>query len=278
MIQDIRATPLSSGNFNFVREFVAREAAIILDDGKEYLVVTRLAGMAIRNGCASVNDLVDQVRMGHNDTAAMRSSIVDALTTNETLFFRDLNPFDALRDHVIPAFCKDKPGQPFTLWSAAASTGQEAYSISMLLSEHFPDLSSRILGTDISPTVITRAREGLYQQIEVNRGLPAKLLVKYFTRSSEGWQIKPEISRRVEFSVFNLLHSWAHLPRCHVVMLRNVMIYFDIPTRRRILEQVKNVLAPGGYLVLGGAETPVLVDSAYVPVPVGKATFYRLAS
>jgi chemotaxis protein methyltransferase CheR len=278
MIQDIRATPLSSGNFNFVREFVAREAAIILDDGKEYLVVTRLAGMAIRNGCASVNDLVDQVRMGHNDTAAMRSSIVDALTTNETLFFRDLNPFDALRDHVIPAFRKDKPGQPFTLWSAAASTGQEAYSISMLLSEHFPDLSSRILGTDISPTVITRAREGLYQQIEVNRGLPAKLLVKYFTRSSEGWQIKPEISRRVEFSVFNLLHSWAHLPRCHVVMLRNVMIYFDIPTRRRILEQVKNVLAPGGYLVLGGAETPVLVDSAYVPVPVGKATFYRLAS
>jgi chemotaxis protein methyltransferase CheR len=278
MIQDIQATPLSSGNFNFVREFVAREAAIILDDGKEYLVETRLASMAIRNGCASVNDLVDQVRLGRNDTAALRSSIVDALTTNETLFFRDLNPFDALRDHVIPAFRKDKPGQPFTLWSAAASTGQEAYSISMLLSEHFPDLSSRILGTDISPTVIARAREGLYQQIEVNRGLPAKLLVKYFTRSSEGWQIKPEISRRVDFSVLNLLHSWTHLPRCHVVMLRNVMIYFDIPTRRRILEQVKNVLAPGGYLVLGGAETPVLVDSAYVPVPVGKATFYRLAS
>jgi chemotaxis protein methyltransferase CheR len=276
MIQDIQATPLSRGNFDFVREFVAREAAIIIDDGKEYLVETRLAGLATRNGCASVNALVDQVRVGGSDSAALRSSIIDALTTNETLFFRDLNPFDALRDHVIPAFRKEKPGQPFTLWSAAASTGQEAYSISMLLSEHFPDLSSRILGTDISPTVIARAREGLYQQIEVNRGLPAKLLVKYFTRSTEGWRLNPEIRRRVEFNVLNLLHSWSHLPRCHVVMLRNVMIYFDIPTRRRILQQVKNVLAPGGYLVLGGAETPVLIDPSYTPVVVGKATFYRV--
>jgi chemotaxis protein methyltransferase CheR len=278
MIEEIQLTPLSTGNFNFVREFVAREAAIIIDIGKEYLVETRLSGLAARNGCASVNALVDQVRVAGGDAASLRSAIIDALTTNETLFFRDLNPFDTLRDHVIPEFRKKNPLLPLTIWSAAASTGQEAYSISMLLSEHFPDLTSKIVGTDISPTVIARARQGVYQQLEVNRGLPAKLLVKYFTRSTEGWQIAEHIRRRVEFSVLNLLHPWHHLPRCHVVMLRNVMIYFDVPTRRRILEQVKTVLAPGGYLVMGGAETPVMIDTAYKPVTLGKATFYQLSA
>jgi chemotaxis protein methyltransferase CheR len=277
MIAEIQLTPLSTGNFNFVREFVAREAAIIIEVGKEYLVETRLSGLAARNGCASVNALIDQVRIAGNDAGALRSAIIDALTTNETLFFRYLNPFDTLRDHVIPEFRKKQPGQPLTVWSAAASTGQEAYSISMLLAEHFPDLAHKIVGTDISPTVIARARQGVYQQLEVNRGLPAKLLVKYFTRSPEGWQIADQIRRRVDFSVLNLLHPWQHLPRCHVVMLRNVMIYFDVPTRRRILEQVKTVLAPGGYLVMGGAETPVMIDSSYKPVTMGKATFYQLS-
>lgn len=277
MIAEIQLTPLSTGNFNFVREFVAREAAIIIEIGKEYLVETRLSCLAARNGCASVNALVDQVRAAGSEAGVLRSAIIYALTTNETLFFRDLNPFDTLRDHVIPEFRRNTPGQPLTIWSAAASTGQEAYSISMLLSEHFPDLAAKIVGTDISPIVIARAQQGIYQQLEVNRGLPAKLLVKYFTHGTEGWQIAEHIRRRVEFSVLNLLHSWNHLPRCHVVMLRNVMIYFDVPTRRRILEQVKTVLAPGGYLVMGGAETPVLIDTDYKPVTLGKATFYQLS-
>lgn len=276
MIAEVQATPLSIPNFDFVREFVAREAAIVIDKGKEYLVETRLANLAARNGCASVNALVDLIRASRDGAAPLRSSVVDALTTNETLFFRDLNPFDALRDHVIPEFQARCPGQQFTLWSAAASTGQEAYSIAMLLAEHFPAQSARIFGTDLSPSVIERAKAGLYQQVEVNRGLPAKLLFKHFKQTPEGWRIDDALRRRVQFSVLNLLHSWAHLPRCHVVMLRNVMIYFDIPTRRKILHQVKSVLLPGGYLVLGGAETPVLVDKSYVPVQVGKATFYRV--
>ncbi len=212
MIADVQAVPLSVPNFDFVREFVAREAAIVIDKGKEYLVETRLANLAARNDCASVNALVDLIRASRDGAAALRSSVVDALTTNETLFFRDLNPFDALREHVIPEFQAKCPGQQFTIWSAAASTGQEAYSIAMLLADHFPAQSARIFGTDLSPSVIERAKAGLYQQVEVNRGLPAKLLFKHFKQTPEGWRIDDALRRRVQFSVLNLLHSWAHLP------------------------------------------------------------------
>lgn len=274
----VTPTPLSARNFEFVRELLAREAAIVLESGKEYLVETRLAGLATRNDCASVDALIDLVRVSGREASDLVARIVDALTTNETLFFRDLNPFDALREHVVPAFRQANPGRPFTLWSAASSSGQEAYSVAMLLAEHFPGMATRLVGTDISPTMVERARSGVYQQLEVNRGLPAKLLVKYFRRTVEGWVIDEALRRRVEFSVLNLTHAWTTVPTCQVVMLRNVMIYFDIDTRRRILRRVRSVLAPGGYLVLGGAETPVMVDPGWVAVPLGKATFYQVRS
>jgi len=275
MIEELQIRPLSPGNFDYVRELAVREASIVIEKGKEYLVETRLASIATRNRCASVDALVDQLRA--TNTPSLVGEIIDALTTNETLFFRDLNPFDALRDQVIPKFIADHPGKPLAIWSAASSTGQEPYSIAMLLAEHFPSLQSRILATDLSPTVIRRARAGLYQQIEVNRGLPAKLLVKYFRQSDGAWQLDAQIRRRVEFSELNLARPWpASLPICHLVFIRNVMIYFDVETRRQILRQVRSVLAPGGYLILGGAETTVMIDPAFTPVPVGRATFYRL--
>ena len=268
-------TPLSARNFGFVRELLAREAAIVLEPGKEYLVETRLAGLATRHECASVDALVDLARLAGREEPGLTGRIVDALTTNETLFFRDLNPFDALREHVVPRFRDVGADRPFTLWSAAASSGQEAYSVAMLLAEHFPGLPARLVGTDISPTMVERARSGVYQQLEVNRGLPARLLAKYFRSTPEGWVIDEALRRRVEFSVLNLLHPWATVPVCQVVMLRNVMIYFDEETRRRILRRVRGVLAPGGYLVLGGAETPVMLDPGWVPVTLGRATFYQ---
>ncbi len=276
MIEALDTTPLTHENFGFVRDLVHREAAIVLDAGKEYLVETRLAAVATRNRFASVNALVDHLRFSHGGAHGLHHDAVEALTTNEPLFFRDLNPFDALRQHVIPEFKSANPGGTLTVWSAACSTGQEAYSIAMLLAEHFPDVNARLFGTDLSPAVVTRARAGLYQQIEVNRGLPAKFLVKYFRQSFAGWQISDDLRKRVEFRTMNLVKPWPVLPRAHVIMLRNVMIYFDLETRRRILREVKSVLAPGGYLVLGGAETTLNVDPAFVPVPLGRATFFRL--
>lgn len=276
MSATLDSSPLTATNFGFVRDLVHREAAIVLDPGKEYLVETRLAAVATRNRFASVNALVDHLRFSVGVAPGLQHEIVEALTTNETLFFRDLNPFDALRERVIPEFRTANPRGVLNIWSAACSTGQEAYSIAMLLAEHFPDVNARLLGTDLSPAVVARARDGVYQQIEVNRGLPARLLVKHFRQIETGWQISDEIRRRVEFRTMNLVKPWPVLPRAHLIMLRNVMIYFDLETRRRILREVRSVLAPGGYLVLGGAETTLNVDPAFVPVTIGRATFFQL--
>lgn len=276
MSETLDSSPLTATNFGFVRDLVHREAAIVLDPGKEYLVETRLASVATRNRFASVNALVDHLRFTAGAGPGLQHEIVEALTTNETLFFRDLNPFEALRERVIPEFRTANPRGVLNVWSAACSTGQEAYSIAMLLAEHFPDVNARLLGTDLSPAVVARARDGIYQQIEVNRGLPARLLVKHFRQTDTGWQISDEIRRRVEFRTMNLIKPWPVLPRAHLIMLRNVMIYFDLETRRRILREVRSVLAPGGYLVLGGAETTLNVDPAFVPVTIGRATFFQL--
>ena len=276
MITPPAADAITPQNFHFMQEVLRQDAAIVIEAGKEYLVESRLNTLAARYRFSGVNQLVDTLRLAPGTSPRLRLDSVDALTTNETYFFRDLDPFDALRDHLIPQYRQQHPGQPLHIWSAASSTGQEAYSISMLVSEHFPDLPVTILGTDLSPSVVTRARSGVFGQIEVNRGLPARLLVKYFQSQGGQWTIHPSIRARTEFREMNLATTWPYLPRAHVVFLRNVMIYFDVPTRQRILQQVKSVLAPGGYLVLGGAETTVTLDLDFKPVTLGKATFYQL--
>ncbi|MGC4073101.1 MAG: protein-glutamate O-methyltransferase CheR [Nibricoccus sp.] len=267
--------PLATENFLYVRELLAREAAIVIENGKEYLVETRLSTLAGRRQFASANALVSQLRATATSLTPLHRDAIDALTTNETLFFRDTSPFDALRDHIIPQFRLNNPGRPFTLWSAASSTGQEAYSVAMLLAEHFPGLPATLLGTDLCTTVVARARTGFYQQPEITRGLAPELLAKYFRPAQDGWQLNDDIRRRVDFKELNLAKPWPALPRFHVVMLRNVMIYFDLETRRRILNQVKQVLEPGGLLSLGGAETTLNIDSSFEPVTLGRATFYR---
>jgi len=268
--------PLAAENFLYIRELLAREAAIIIEKGKEYLVENRLDTVACRRGFTGANALIGKLRATASPfLTPLHHEAIDALTTNETLFFRDISPFDALRDHVIPAFREKNPGKPFTLWSAASSTGQEAYSVAITFAENFPGLPLTLLGTDLSPTMVERARAGLYQENEVGRGLSPEMLARYFRKQGESWQLADEIRRRAEFKVLNLAKPWPALPRFHVVMLRNVMIYFDLETRRRILNQVKQVLEPGGYLVLGGAETTLNLDASFEPVAVGRTTFYR---
>jgi chemotaxis protein methyltransferase CheR len=200
------------------------------------------------------------------------------MTTNETSFFRDQHPFAALKEEILPRLRAARAVGPVRIWSAACSTGQEAYSIAMLVREHFPDLLGRglqIFGTDLSSAMVSRAKAGLFNQIEVNRGLPAPLLVKYFERQGVNWQIKETLRAMFDCKVMNLIDPWPSMPRYDVIFLRNVLIYFDVPAKQAILARVRQVLAPDGYLFLGGAETTLRVDESYQRVQTGKAVYYR---
>ena len=269
--------PLTRENFDFMRELLYQETAIALADGKEYLVETRLTSIATRHGYGSVNELVAHFRTRPAATPGTPLfEAYDALTTNETLFFRDINPFNSLRDHIIPEIAAQNPGRPISIWSAACSTGQEAYSVAMLFAEHFPDIAFRILGTDISNAVLKKAEAGTYHQHEVNRGLPAKLLIKHFRQQAGLWQLNADIRSRVKFSHLNLARKWATLPRFDIILMRNVLIYFDTATRRAILEQVRSHLLPKGYVSLGGSESTMNIDDKLKPTVVDKSTFYRV--
>ncbi len=268
---------MNEENFKFICDLVLREAAIVLGAGKEYLVEARLGGVASRHRFPSLNALIDHLRFAPN-TLPLQREIVDALTTNETLFFRDFHPFEALKKEVLPSLLARHTTGKIMIWSAACSSGQEPYSLAMLLNEAFPSQADRfqIMATDISTSILRRARSGLYQQLEVNRGLPAPYLVKYFTQTPEGWQINEQIRRSVDFREINLSRPFVGMPKFHFVLIRNVMIYFDIPVRRQILKQVRELLVPGGYLLLGGAETTLMVDDGFTPVNIGRSTFYQV--
>jgi len=264
---------LSPADYDFVRLLAARESALALGDQKGYLVEARLAPIAEREGCASVTELVSRLRSG---ATGLRADVVESLTTNETSFFRDVHPFDVLRDVLVPAAIEAR-GRA-SIWSAAASTGQEAYSVAMIAATHFPTEPVSILATDLSREVLARAAVGEFSQLEVNRGLPAAMLVRHFERAGARWRIREDIRRRVSFQELNLSRRWPALPRMDVVLLRNVLIYFDAPAKRAALAQVARILAPGGALFLGGAETTYGLDEGWRPVHSGRTVFYQPTS
>jgi chemotaxis protein methyltransferase CheR len=270
--------PLSPGDFQYVSQLVRQRSAIVLEPEKSYLLEARLSPLARAEGHASLEAMIAQLRTQQNN--GLHRKVVEAMTTNETSFYRDLHPFDALRTTVIPEVLKRRAGQrELTIWCAASSSGQEPYTIAMTLREHFPELASwtvRILGTDISSEMVRRSREGKYGQLEVNRGLPAPLLLKHFEKRGVEWQVKPELQRWCEFRELNLIEPWGPLPRMDIVFLRNVLIYFDVATKRSILDNVQKVLQPWGYLFLGGAETVINLGDGFERVPVERAGCYRL--
>jgi chemotaxis protein methyltransferase CheR len=261
---------------SFVRDLVYRRSAIVVEPGKEYLVESRLAPLAREQGFASIDAMIDHLRARPaND---LQAKVVEAMTTNETSFFRDQHPFEGLKNTILPALQRARSGsKTLRIWSAACSAGQEPYSIAMLLRDQFPELASwdvRILATDLSAAMVARASAGRYSQVEVNRGLPATTLVKHFERCGTEWQIKPEVRRLVQCRQLNLLDPWP-VGRHDVVFLRNVLIYFDVPTKQAILSRMRGVLAPDGYLFLGGAETTLKVDETFERIQIDRAVFYR---
>jgi chemotaxis protein methyltransferase CheR len=228
-----------------------------------------------------LEDLISRLR-SETRIGGLHNQAVDALTTNETSFFRDFHPFEALRKEILPRLIQLRGGvKQLSIWSAACSTGQEPYSLAMLIREHFPEIRDwklSIIATDLSPTVLKVATEGAYSQLEVNRGLPAAYLVKYFTKEGDRWLIRPELKRDVEFRGMNLIQPWPIFPPLDLVFIRNVMIYFDVETKKTILRRIRNCLLPHGYLSLGTSETTINIDPEFRPVSVGRSVVYELAT
>ncbi|MCQ8277831.1 protein-glutamate O-methyltransferase CheR [Acetobacteraceae bacterium KSS8] len=261
--------------FEAIAAIVKARSGLALGPDKEYLVEARLGPIVRRRGLASLSALADRLRTD----SALEQEVVEAMTTNETLFFRDGKPFDHLRDVVLPRLTATRPkGAKLRIWSAAASTGQEAYSMAILVCEMGAALTGRsveIVGTDIARDALSRATEGLYSQFEVQRGLPARLLVKYFTKEDQGWRINRPLRDMVQFRSWNLLGDLAALGRFDVIFCRNVLIYFDQPTKARTLQAMSRLLADDGTLYLGGAETLLGIDCDLCSLPGAPGTFTR---
>ncbi|MEO5337079.1 MAG: protein-glutamate O-methyltransferase CheR [Magnetospirillum sp. WYHS-4] len=243
--------------FEFVTKLLKDRSGLVLSVDKAYLIESRLAPIAKKYGHATTDYLIDRLRDGRDE--ALAHEITDAMTTNETFFFRDGKPFDFFRQTLIPALADSRSQtRSLRVWCAAASTGQEPYTLAMILREELkrlPDWKLEIVATDISTESLARARMGRYSQFEVQRGLPIQLLVKYFKKQDEMWEISPEVRSMVDFRSFNLLMPFASLGRFDVVFCRNVLIYFDIPTKTDILNRMSRQMADDAHLFLGGAET-----------------------
>lgn len=252
-------------DFDFIAGLVKKRSGLVLTKDKVYLVESRLAPVARRHGLAAVDDLARKVRA--NPPESLLREITEAMTTNESFFFRDKIPFELFREIILPNLLRDRQTtRTIRIWCAAASTGQEPYSLAMILRDQAAKLKGwrvEILATDISNEVIERARRGLYSQFEVQRGLPIQLLVKNFKKNDDHWEIDPALRSMVQFKNFNLLEDYRGLGGFDVVYCRNVLIYFDQPSKKDVLERVARQMPADGYLVLGAAETVIGVTDSF---------------
>jgi chemotaxis protein methyltransferase CheR len=268
---------LSQDNYAFIERYIHRETGIALGADKRYLLESRLAPVLAEEHLRSLNALCDRLRLGAPEP--LRRRIAECMTTHETLFFRDPGVFEALRSEILPQLAKARQTTKILrIWSAACSSGQEAYSVAMLLLEAgYGSWQLDILGTDISSRILSRAREGRYLQIEVSRGLPAELLGRYFRRVGADWQVSDDLKRFVRFAPFDLRQNMSALGPFDIVLCRNVMIYFDLPTRKKIFAQLHATMAPGAYLLLGSSETTFNLDQAFIRRPCGNSVVYQNA-
>jgi chemotaxis protein methyltransferase CheR len=266
---------LQTENYEFLRNYIHRESGILLDNDKQYLLEARLLPIVQQSQLASLDALCTALR-SHGEPQ-FRKKIVEAMTTHETLFFRDVAPFDALKNEILPPLIDlRKSTRKLSFWSAAASSGQEAYSLAMMLLEMgLGSWNLQILGTDLSEPILARAREGRYMQIEVNRGLPVNYMVKYFDRLGLDWKIKDQIRGMVGYEHFDLRQSMRTKGPFDVIFCRNVLIYFDTDTKKKILGELRAALFPGGHLILGGSESTLNLDNEFRRVPMGRTVFYQ---
>jgi chemotaxis protein methyltransferase CheR len=266
---------MTPDDFDWLRKLVKHRSGIVLTAEKQYLLESRLLPLARREGMGALADLVARLKMPGNESLAF--SVIEAMTTNETFFFRDKVPFEHLKDTVLPGLIAARAREKrIRIWCAAAASGQEPYSIAMLLKGMAAQLRGYrvdLLATDLSHEMIERAKRGIYSQFEVQRGLPIHLLVRYFSQSGEQWQIAPELRDMVQFRTLNLLQDFMPLGTFDVVLCRNVLIYFDLPTKTAVLERLARQMASDAYLILGAAETVVGVSNVFKPLPDRRGLF-----
>lgn len=264
-------------DYSYLRQLVFEQSQNVLDPSRDYLFETRLAKLLRNQGLTHMEELIQLLKLRRNPN--LERAVAEAMTINETSFFRDGRPFEVLRVELLPKLIDSRrSSRMLRFWSAASSTGQEAYSIAMVMAEHFPSLTGwnlRIEGTDISAEVVQRAQSGTYHRIEMNRGLPARHIVRYFDHLGEDWTVKPEIKQMCNFRLANLCSP--QLPfteKFDVIFLRNVMLYFSQETRRKLLANVHRLLAPDGVLILGSSEQPA-EPALWTSVLSGGTCHYR---
>ncbi len=260
---------LRPDDFDFVARMLKERSGLVIGRDKAYLLESRLMPLARKRGLKSLEELVGSMRSSR-DEGLMRD-VTEAMTTNESFFFRDIKPFDQFRDVVLPQMMQQRSSKrTIRIWSAACSSGQEAYSLAMMLKENSAKLAGwriEIVGTDISVEMLEKAKAGLYSQFEVQRGLPIQMLVKYFKKKDESWQIDSALRGMVQFKEYNLLHDLRTLGQFDIVFCRNVLIYFDQGTKGRVLESISKQMPDDGILYLGGAETVLGISDRFRPIP-----------
>ncbi len=259
---------MSPQEFDWLRNFLKQQSGLVLTNEKQYLIESRLLPVARKAGLGTLSALIGKIREPGQTTLA--ATVVEAMTTNESFFFRDKTPFDHFNDTMLPRMLEARArDRKLRIWCAAASTGQEPYSLAMCLKEAEAKLAGwriEIIGTDLSNDVLEKAKAGIYTQFEVQRGLPINQLLKYFTQIGDTWQIASNLRSMVQYRKLNLLENFSSLGQFDIIFCRNVLIYFDNPTKIDILERMAKMLTPDGFLVLGAAETVVGLTDAYKPM------------
>ena len=266
-------------DYEYLRKLLKDQSGLDLSTDKQYLIESRLLPLSRKAGLAGIPELVQKMKAG---SASLVAQVVEAMTTNETFFFRDKIPFDHFRQCIIPEILKARAARKSArIWCAAGSTGQEPYSLAMCLKEMESQLAGwrvEIIATDLSQDVLEKSKSGIYSQFEVQRGLPATMLIKYFAQVGETWQIAPEIRGMVKFLPLNLLNDFTHLGRFDLVLCRNVLIYFDQVTKIGVLERIADASERGGFLMLGGAETVVGLTDRFKPLPNKRGVYAQPGS
>ncbi len=269
---------LNAGELSFLRDMIRDTTAVVLGEDKDYLIENRLAEVVRDEGLPSVRALVSELRIHKTEKLVQR--VVDAITTHETYFYRDPRVWATLKSHVLPELISRlQPVRRLSIWSAACSSGQEPYSLSMMLRTGFPELKFwqvEHLATDIAAATLARARQGQYTQLEVNRGLPARHLVEFFQKNGQGWQLSSDIRQMIQFREMNLAGDWSFVPELDLVLLRNVLIYFDPAVKGGILTRLHTRMRRGGILMLGSTESAQGLEDFFEPIRREQSLFYQV--